>query len=214
MPDQDATPSILRLKYCPKCEYDLAGLPREGRCPECGFEYDEQMFSLVGRPRKLGIWTIMISGYCMMQFMNAVRQGAMDVALLFAIAICVFIGILLLRSRLMRDRRWVLFTREGVATRHTVGEFQIIAWENFHRVRFFRTAFERDKRGLPLYMLELYQEPNRFLFQRRNSLTRTFGETLRFQIGATEEDARIAVDEMRRRFSRAWKLEEQSSKGA
>jgi len=37
---------ILRLHRCPKCEYDLTGLPAAHRCPECGFEYDETMFDL------------------------------------------------------------------------------------------------------------------------------------------------------------------------
>ena len=35
---------ILRLKECPQCEYDLDGLPRRHRCPECSFAYSEQMF--------------------------------------------------------------------------------------------------------------------------------------------------------------------------
>ncbi len=43
MPD---APDILRLKECPQCGYDLAGLPREHACPECGFEYDGSMFSI------------------------------------------------------------------------------------------------------------------------------------------------------------------------
>ncbi len=32
---------ILRLTHCPACFYELAGLPRRHRCPECEFEYDE-----------------------------------------------------------------------------------------------------------------------------------------------------------------------------
>ncbi len=37
---------ILRLKRCPECNYDLIGLPYAHNCPECGFEYDENMFDL------------------------------------------------------------------------------------------------------------------------------------------------------------------------
>jgi hypothetical protein len=37
---------ILRLHWCPRCNYDLTGLPAAHRCPECGFEYDETMFDL------------------------------------------------------------------------------------------------------------------------------------------------------------------------
>ncbi len=35
-----------RLTNCPECRYDLRGLPDEGRCPECGFEYDERSFAI------------------------------------------------------------------------------------------------------------------------------------------------------------------------
>jgi len=28
------------MTTCPQCDYDLAGLPEEYTCPECGFEYD------------------------------------------------------------------------------------------------------------------------------------------------------------------------------
>ena len=37
---------ILRLKCCPECDYDLGGLPYAHNCPECGIEYDENIFDL------------------------------------------------------------------------------------------------------------------------------------------------------------------------
>ena len=37
---------ILRLKRCPECDYDLRGLPYTHSCPECGIEYDENIFDL------------------------------------------------------------------------------------------------------------------------------------------------------------------------
>ncbi len=39
---------VLRLRRCPRCEYDLGALPARHRCPECGFEYDPAMFVLEG----------------------------------------------------------------------------------------------------------------------------------------------------------------------
>ena len=35
--------------WCPECGYDLAGLPAEGRCPECGWGYDAEGVVLYGR---------------------------------------------------------------------------------------------------------------------------------------------------------------------
>ncbi len=31
----------MKLNRCPICHYSLRGLPKEHRCPECGFEYDQ-----------------------------------------------------------------------------------------------------------------------------------------------------------------------------
>ena len=31
------------ITKCPVCRYDRTGLPRNHRCPECGFEYNETM---------------------------------------------------------------------------------------------------------------------------------------------------------------------------
>jgi hypothetical protein len=42
------------ITKCPVCRYDLTGLPKNHRCPECGFEYDETM--VVWNTRASG-WT-------------------------------------------------------------------------------------------------------------------------------------------------------------
>lgn len=38
----------LRLDRCPDCGYSLCGLPEQGLCPECGFEYNDEMIVLYG----------------------------------------------------------------------------------------------------------------------------------------------------------------------
>ncbi len=45
-----APPDPLRLAFCPACDYDLAGLPVDGLCPECGRAYDQAYVVLRGRP--------------------------------------------------------------------------------------------------------------------------------------------------------------------
>src|SRR5262245_12509714 len=40
--------AIEPLTDCPHCGYSLNGLPREHRCPECGFEYDANTLTVRG----------------------------------------------------------------------------------------------------------------------------------------------------------------------
>lgn len=42
------------ITKCPVCRYDLTGLPKNHRCPECGFEYDETMRVWLGH--RLPVW--------------------------------------------------------------------------------------------------------------------------------------------------------------
>lgn len=64
------TIATVRLTTCPKCGYQLEGLPAAYRCPECGYAYDEQTFVLVGITRgmrnlKLGravLWILVAVG--------------------------------------------------------------------------------------------------------------------------------------------------------
>ena len=45
---RDLPSTSVRLIRCPKCGYDISGLPARHQCPECGFAYDQSMFLLEG----------------------------------------------------------------------------------------------------------------------------------------------------------------------
>ena len=48
-PDPPADPLASPPRWCPECGYVMAGLPAVGRCPECGWGYDESTVVLYGR---------------------------------------------------------------------------------------------------------------------------------------------------------------------
>lgn len=49
------------LTRCPVCRYDLRGLPKDHRCPECGFAYDEstQVWRMPVIPR----WAVVLAWF-------------------------------------------------------------------------------------------------------------------------------------------------------
>jgi hypothetical protein len=49
---------LLRLKFCPDCSYDLRGQPRTEYCPECGSQYDEHTFDIIGRAYAAKRWAL------------------------------------------------------------------------------------------------------------------------------------------------------------
>lgn len=40
--DNNANAAVEVGVLCPRCDYDLRGLPRAGRCPECGLRFNER----------------------------------------------------------------------------------------------------------------------------------------------------------------------------
>lgn len=61
---------------CPRCDYDLTGLPAEHTCPECGCKYDEHSIgiSLTGRRRYFWTW-VAVAMNSFVIFRSAQRAG-------------------------------------------------------------------------------------------------------------------------------------------
>jgi hypothetical protein len=204
-------PDILRLHRCPQCGYDLTGLPREGRCPECGFAYDAMMFSLLGEPRRFTgkaagfmIVILVFYGAAIIQFNQIIGSALCAVAL----ALAVF-WITPLRRLWRREQEWLLFTGDGVASRHTVGTFQVIPWLNFKRVTIQQLyTFKRIETGIGKWEIRLFREAQLTLLDptKHSGILAgdRAGREIAFRIRVTEADATRIVDRLRECFTRGW----------
>lgn len=203
---------ILRLQKCPKCGYDLKTLPARHRCPECGFAYDEQMFSLHG-------WSFkdrFSAGGRLLKGRGYERTIAIAFIALFGVLFAFWIfdswskgvwsfpimiylilwgAIRHLRSlraqssdQASKGQTQMLFTPEGVSIRSGPGEASIVPWQKIRDVRIRR--------------LRLHD--NLWLVRLRFPFWRTFRqEPLELLIECTKREAALVRNRIRRRLLHA-----------
>ena len=46
---------------CPRCDYDLSGLPTQHTCPECGCNYDEYSIGIALTARRQQLWGLWVA---------------------------------------------------------------------------------------------------------------------------------------------------------
>jgi len=121
------------LTHCPVCRYDLTGLPRNYRCPECGFEYDGT--TLVWRtpiiPRAL-----LLVGWLLVY---AVAQHRCDVLLIRGLGfhprdatlIVLFLSAVLPFVGLFHPSGLIIVGARGVTFRFPLGSFHFVPWRQF-----------------------------------------------------------------------------------
>lgn len=101
------------MRPCPKCDYDLTGLPEEHVCPECGFSYDSYSTSIRLRARRENRLAL-IMGLAYFCYFVGLRQRLQMPGWFLVLFSIFFIGMLLFRwrkSQTVADR--MIFTRAG-----------------------------------------------------------------------------------------------------
>jgi len=167
---------------CPVCRYNLTGLPKNHRCPECGFEYDETM--VVWKTRLSG-WTAWgLPAFVILVWSNSMwrqlgrylsNRGNPDwfhigTGLLLP-ATVVFWVLAVRRGGI------VVFGKEGFSYRFPFGRLRMFRWDEVTISRAGRLPRRRARRWLTTVPLPtgVMSEPDlqRLLFEMYNRWLRS-----------------------------------------
>lgn len=121
------------LSKCPDCHYLLRGLPTAGRCPECGFHYDEH--TIVMRPVKfwrkflvtVGIEILLLYHLSPILFvlLGKFLPGQYAIATLLALVLGVLAATARYLFRVTKHDHFAALTPKGVVVKNRTGEHRV-----------------------------------------------------------------------------------------
>jgi hypothetical protein len=155
--DSDDPLRRFRFTRCPRCDYDLTGLPRAHRCPECGTEYDQDSLLLPCRIQKVPAFawsfrvlrfTIMVVGVLASLVLAptiaaafGIHPGALLLLGVIAAAVAAaWIPRLVTGRRLKPDVALIITPPTLIVRWRIPGAVQDKAWPSFNRVRVRRAG--------------------------------------------------------------------------
>ena len=159
--------SAAGLETCPDCGCDLRGLPLPGRCPECGFEYDQHTrVWRSSRPWQRHALVYFVIGTAiglLLAIIYRLVRGHVPYPvfpLLFGLVYAA--GGLLIR-RVLTGRlsgRFVAVTPKGILV-GTRGRSSLIAWDDVDRVSQPKGVpkIQRHSSGVPVALEDVFEKP-------------------------------------------------------
>jgi hypothetical protein len=159
---ESADPSAVArgLDRCPVCNYSLNGLPLAHRCPECGFEYDEQ--SRAWRPRKRPGRSVLAWVFAVWFLMSVVPgiiqaiQTMTGLQLLYTVGAPAIVVLLGLGIGLFHFRRrpFVAAAPRGVFIRLGVRPMFVVPWAHVRGIEAILPNTVRDEKMVYILLRE------------------------------------------------------------
>ncbi len=125
-----------RVMLCPRCQYDLAGLPAEYTCPECGLRYDSRTTAIICRGRRNQYYAAAVGAANLLVLIFWGTRVAVPALLIIGITV---LFILVISWRLGRAQRWphrIILNPEGVRFEPPDSPPSIYPWEKVCRAEY------------------------------------------------------------------------------
>ena len=160
---------------CVHCGYSQTGLPAVHACPECGFQYDDQMYII----RAKGPWGLSALNLFAMLFtvvfFRSMAQPPIDFLAEFVgesianglgllVLVAVVIWFVRIFIRLWTTNRYAAVTPTGIRARTLSGEISV-PWSEFEYLQmrgFIPTLFARGKEHYCVQLLGVFGNRRRF----------------------------------------------------
>ena len=122
-------------KSCAACEYNLAGLPDVGTCPECGVQYDPDYVVLRIPIYGRAVWKLLLIAILAVVWMRSWHHGGLTPADSF-LALALIAGAIWTCRRLFpRSARYctLIVNAYGVTIEHPAKDRQALRWSDIQR---------------------------------------------------------------------------------
>jgi len=126
------------MKVCPRCGYDLTGLPVVHRCPECGIDYDPYMkvITLPVRRReyrqlKYGVILLLMVGH----YAYSTGVGE-DVYVLFGLVIAAMLPAIYRLSTESSGWHYLIIDKGGIRVDSTALGARTIPWQSIGKAKY------------------------------------------------------------------------------
>jgi len=128
--------SSTSLKTCPRCDYNLTGLPDEHICPECGFEYDPHAaFMRLSRRRRVWELAVMATALLLAGWFLPRQGGRTKENVFFCAFILAALLLDLLSLSLQHVAASITLNRLGFSVTDVRGLSRTIPWRALRRAR-------------------------------------------------------------------------------